>query len=86
MSRIAILGAGSVGCYIGGAWQAAGLAVSFIGRESIGAAIAENGLTLTDGSGWRVRHAPGDVDFTTRPAALARADIIALCVKSNGTE
>ena len=87
MTRIAILGAGSVGCFIGGAWQAAGLPVSFIGRDSIGAAIAEHGLTLTDNQGWRVRLAPGDVDFHTKPAAaLAKADIIALCVKSIGTE
>lgn len=84
--HVAILGAGSVGCFIGGAWQSAGLDVSFIGRESIAAAVAGNGLTLTDYSGWRVRLAPAEVDFATRPAAaLARADIIALCVKSIGT-
>src|SRR5688572_20963038 len=86
MSRIAIFGAGSIGCFVGGAWQAAGLPVSFIGREAIGAAIAEHGLTLTDNQGWRVRLAPEEVDFGTKPAALAKADAIALCVKSNGTE
>jgi 2-dehydropantoate 2-reductase len=86
MGRIAILGAGSVGCFVGGAWQAAGLDVSFIGRESIAGAVAGHGITLTDHSGWRVRLAPGEVDFTTRAApALAKADIIALCVKSIGT-
>ena len=35
--RIAILGAGSVGCFIGGCWQAAGLPVTFIGRPKIAA-------------------------------------------------
>jgi 2-dehydropantoate 2-reductase len=83
--RIAIFGAGSVGCFIGGAWQAAGLPVTFIGRERLAVATAENGLTLTDYSGWRVRLAPGEVDFATKPAALAKADIIALCVKSGDT-
>lgn len=84
--RVAIFGAGSVGCFVGGAWAAAGVPVSFVGRERIAREIAENGLTLTDYSGWRVRLAPDEVDFSTRPAALAEADIIALCVKSTGTE
>jgi 2-dehydropantoate 2-reductase len=83
--RVAILGAGSVGCFVGGAWAAAGVPVTFIGREKIGGAIGENGLTLTDHSGWRVRLAPEQVEFTTKPAALARADVIALCVKSTST-
>jgi 2-dehydropantoate 2-reductase len=83
--HVAIFGAGSVGCFIGGAWAAAGVPVSFVGREPIGKSIEENGLTLTDHSGWRVRLAPEQVDFSTRPAALAKADIIALCVKSTAT-
>jgi 2-dehydropantoate 2-reductase len=83
--KIAVLGAGSIGCFVGGAWQAAGLDVTFVGREAIGAAIAEHGLTLTDSSGWRTRLAPADVDFSTRPAALKGADVVLLTVKSIGT-
>jgi 2-dehydropantoate 2-reductase len=83
--RVVVLGAGSIGAFVGGAWAAAGLPVSFIGRERIGAAIAEHGLTLTDYSGWRARLAPEQVDYSTKPAALARADLILLCVKSTGT-
>ena len=30
--KVAVLGAGSVGCFIGGAWAAAGVPVTFIGR------------------------------------------------------
>lgn len=85
MARIAILGAGSIGCFIGGAWAAAGITVSFVGRDRIGRELAEHGLTLTDYSGWRARLAPEQVDFSTKPAALAGADVIALCVKSTGT-
>ena len=84
-TKVAIFGAGSVGCFIGGAWAAAGVEVRFIGRERVAAEIAADGLTLTDHSGWRVRLAPDQVDFSTRPAALADADLIALCVKSNAT-
>lgn len=85
MARIAILGAGSIGCFVGGTWAAAGLPVRFVGRERIAREIAENGLTLTDYSGWRARLAPEQVEFSARPNALADADIIALCVKSTGT-
>ena len=83
--RIAILGAGSVGCFIGGAWAKAGLDVTFIGRERIAAELARHGLTLTDQAGWRARLTPEEVRFATKPAALGKADLIALCAKSSGT-
>jgi len=83
--RIAVLGAGSIGCFVGGAWQAAGLDVIYVGREAIGTAIAQDGLTLSDFSGWRVRLPPEQVAFTTRPTALKDADIVLLTVKSTGT-
>jgi 2-dehydropantoate 2-reductase len=83
--RIAILGAGSVGCLIGGCWQAAGLPVSFIGRAEIAEDVAKSGLTVSDYSGWQRHFAPEEVDYSTDPTALASADIIALCVKSAAT-
>jgi 2-dehydropantoate 2-reductase len=81
--RIAVLGAGSVGCFIGGAWAAAGLPVSFIGRPRIAHDVRDHGLTLTDYSGWRFELR--DVDYACVPAALADADIILVCVKSGAT-
>jgi 2-dehydropantoate 2-reductase len=83
--HVAVLGAGSVGCFIGGAWAAAGAKVTLIGRKRIGNALAERGLTVTDHSGWRRHVSAGEVDFATKPAALAKADVVALCVKSNDT-
>ena len=83
LPRVAILGAGSVGCFIGGAWAAAGLPVTFIGRSRLGGDIREHGLSLSDYSGWEERI--GEVDFRTEPDALADADIIAVCVKSGAT-
>ncbi|MBV9932346.1 MAG: 2-dehydropantoate 2-reductase [Alphaproteobacteria bacterium] len=82
---IAIHGAGSIGCWIGGCWAAAGLKVRFVGRPGVRDAIAENGMTLTDSTGWRTRLAPEQVDFSIFPKALAKADVIALCVKSTAT-
>jgi 2-dehydropantoate 2-reductase len=42
--HIVVMGAGSIGCFIGGAWQAGGAKVSFLGRESVRDEIAANGL------------------------------------------
>lgn len=82
--RIAVLGAGAIGCYVGGAWAAAGLPVTLIGRERIGADIADHGLRLSDQDGWSadVPH----ISFSSDPAALAVADVIALTVKATGVE
>jgi 2-dehydropantoate 2-reductase len=82
--RIAILGAGSIGSFIGGAWHAAGVPVSFIGRAKIGHDIRQHGLNLTDYSGWHAELP--NVDFACVPDALGDAAIIALCVKSGSTE
>jgi 2-dehydropantoate 2-reductase len=83
--RIAVFGAGSVGCFIGGAWQAAGVPVTLIGRPKLSQDIDRHGLTLSDYSGWRVEIAPGDVDFRCGPEGLDEAEIIVLTVKSGDT-
>jgi 2-dehydropantoate 2-reductase len=83
--KIAVHGAGSIGCFVGGCWQAAGLKVSFIGRPSFAQEIGQHGLTLSDYSGWQTELPPSDVDYRCDPDALANADIIALCVKSGAT-
>ncbi|HST36472.1 MAG TPA: 2-dehydropantoate 2-reductase [Allosphingosinicella sp.] len=79
-------GAGSIGCYVGGAWLDAGLDVSFLGRARIGEELAASGLTLSDTDGWRAAVPPDRIRFATGPEILAEADIVALCVKSIGTE
>ena len=82
-ARIAIHGAGSVGCFIGGAWQAKGLPVTYIGRPKLARHICSNGLTVSDYGGWQAHF--DDVDYRIAPEALGEADIIALCVKSGST-
>ena len=81
--KIAVLGAGSVGCFIGGCWQAAGLPVTFIGRPAIAEDIRTHGLTVSDFTGWQTKLA--NVDYRTDPTALRDADIILLAVKSAAT-
>jgi 2-dehydropantoate 2-reductase len=82
--RVAVLGAGSVGCFIGGAWQSAGIPVTFIGRPRIARDIHEHGLTVSDYSGWSQRMER--VDFACVPAPLADADTILVTVKSAATD
>jgi len=83
--RIVVLGAGSIGCWIGGAWAASGLDVTLIGRETVREQIAGNGLTLTDSEGGRIELRPDEIEFATHAKAMAGADIVLLCVKSTGT-
>ena len=80
--RIAVLGAGSIGCYVGGAWASAGLDVTLIGRERFAKAIGEHGLTLSDYSGWRESLRP---QFVTGPEALSDAGTIVVAVKGGAT-
>jgi 2-dehydropantoate 2-reductase len=86
LTKVAILGAGSIGCFVGGCWQAAGLDVHFFGRKGFADDISQHGLTVSDYSGWQRTLPPGEVDYQVDPAALADADIIALSVKSGATE
>ena len=83
--RIAILGAGSVGCFIGGTWASQGLPVTLIGRQKVSRDVDAHGLTVSDYTGWQAHLAPGDVDYRCGPEGLDEADIIALTVKSADT-
>jgi len=83
--KVAVLGAGSVGCFIGGSWQVGGVPVTFIGRPRLSNDVDAHGLTLTDHDGWEARLAPGDVDYRCGPEGLEDAEVIALTVKSGDT-
>lgn len=84
MTKFAILGAGSIGCWIGGHLAKGGADVVLIGRDRYAADIIQNGLTLTHYERPDV-HLP-NIEFTTGSAALVEADIIAVCTKSQDTE
>ncbi len=86
MTRIVVLGAGAIGCYVGGRLVAAGCEATFIGRPPAGDAIAKTGLTLSDYQDRRAYIAPDDIEWSSTPEVLAAADIILVCVKSGGTE
>ncbi|WP_106640135.1 2-dehydropantoate 2-reductase [Allosphingosinicella vermicomposti] len=84
--RIAIFGAGSIGCFVGGAWASRGADVTLIGRPHVGDELVRHGLKLSAYDGWSTFLPPDAVRFTSDAAALAGADIIVLTVKSVATE
>src|SRR3954468_20358174 len=80
--KVAVMGAGAVGCYYGGMLARAGHDVVLIGRPAHVAAIDRDGLRLeTTGFDERLRLAA-----STDPAAVVGASLILFCVKSTDTE
>lgn len=80
MPKIAILGAGSIGCFAGISWVAAGLDVVFIGRRAIADALQDAGGRISDGE-FCVTVTPYKITFFDTPEILAEADIVVLAVK-----
>lgn len=82
--KIGVLGAGAIGCYLGGKLIAAGHEVVLVGR--LGDEIRESGLKLTDFAGDRVELAGHQVSYVGEPAPLAEVDAVFVTVKSLATE
>lgn len=84
--RIVIAGTGSIGCYVGGCLALAGKDVRFLARSKTRAALATDGLRITDLDGGESRLEPGQIEAHDDPeAALAGADIVVVAVKSGAT-
>ncbi len=84
--RVVMYGAGAIGCFVGGAWQDAGVDITFIGRDRIAKEVNQFGLILSDNKGYSASLPGSEVNYTTDTTALSGADLIALCVKNTGTE
>ncbi len=83
---IGVMGAGSIGCYVGGRLLARGRDVLFIGRERVKAELTAHDLRLTDIGGAVEVVAKEKVRVETDVAMLADRDVILVCVKSGQTE
>jgi len=83
--NIAIFGAGSIGCYLGGQLAQTGVNVTFIGRKRFKSAIEKNGLTLTHFERDAIKLSPDKFTFSLEPKDIASADIILLTTKSQDT-
>jgi 2-dehydropantoate 2-reductase len=79
--KVAVMGAGAVGCFYGAMLARAGHHVTLIGRQQHVAAVRERGLTLEMGGATHIVTA----DATTDPSGIADADVVLFCVKSDDT-
>ena len=80
--RIAVMGAGAVGCYYGGMLARAGHAVTLVARAEHVAAIRQNGLRLET----TTFDETVALSASSDPAAVAGAELVLFCVKSTDTE
>ncbi len=80
--RIAVMGAGAVGCYYGGMLARAGAPVTLIGRPKHVEAINRKGLLIeTAQSQWQI-----PVAASADVAAVGEAEVVLFCVKNIDTE
>lgn len=89
LAPIWVMGAGAIGCFVGGRLQAAGLEVQFIGRPRLGQELKRHGLRLSD-----LEAPPQQLQASairwhdavpTPGPGLAAPGLVLLCVKSLGT-
>jgi 2-dehydropantoate 2-reductase len=80
--RIAVMGAGAVGCYFGGMLARAGAPVTLVGRPALVDAVNGSGLFIDS------IHFKESVKISAsaQPSAVRDADIVLFCVKTLGME
>jgi 2-dehydropantoate 2-reductase len=83
---VGVMGAGAVGCFVGGLAARPGVEVVLVGREALGHELRDAGLCVVDLDGAETRVTTRDLGFDTEPTALAPCDVVLCCVKSLGTE
>lgn len=77
------MGAGSVGCFVGGKLCATGNRVTLVGRPRIQQELAEHSLTIQDFD--RPAVTTRSFEFAVEPGTLADCDAVLVCVKSTDT-
>ncbi|RTD98556.1 2-dehydropantoate 2-reductase [Variovorax atrisoli] len=83
--EVLVMGAGTIGCFIGGSLAAAGVPVTFVGRPRVLEKLARHGLRLTDIDGAK-RTLPADsLRLCGQVPAGAKPALVLLCVKSGAT-
>lgn len=79
--KVAVMGAGAVGCYYGAMLALAGHPVTMIGRATPVAAMKADGLVLLKAGSAEVAR----VVATTEPSGIVDADLVLIAVKSDDT-
>lgn len=80
--KVAVMGAGAIGCFYGGLLARAGASVTLIGRQQHADAVRERGLLLDmGGESFRI-----PIGAATTVDGVAGAELVLFCVKSGDTE
>lgn len=82
--RVAVVGAGAIGCWVGG-HLASSAAVTLVGRPGAVDAIAASGLTIGESGGGTTTVPADRVALATEPDAVRGADVVLVAVKSRDT-
>jgi 2-dehydropantoate 2-reductase len=82
---VAVAGAGSIGCFVGGMLRAGGHPVSLLARPRVIYEIGRNGLRVTSFEGIEHRLSTAEIRPSEDLAVFADADIILVTVKSDDT-
>lgn len=84
-NSVLVMGAGSVGCYVGGCLAAAGVPVTLVGRPRVLEAVAAHGLRLSDLDGNQHSVAASALQLAGAVPPGAVPGLVLLCVKSGAT-
>jgi 2-dehydropantoate 2-reductase len=79
--NIIVLGAGAIGCYVGGRLAAAGERVTLVGRPRTTEPLALSGLTVTDLQGFKA-HVEADIEADLTSTTLSIASNLKLAYSS----
>jgi 2-dehydropantoate 2-reductase len=82
---IGIAGAGSIGCFVGGMYAAAGRRVALLARPRVIQEIEADGLRLTSFEGFDRTIAPSQLTLSDDPAIFGDAGLVLVTVKSADT-
>jgi 2-dehydropantoate 2-reductase len=82
---IGVAGAGSIGCFVGGMYAAAGRRVALLARPRVIEEIEANGLRLTSFEGFEKRIASNQLTLSQDPAILRDTGVVLVTVKSADT-
>ncbi|REM41967.1 2-dehydropantoate 2-reductase, partial [Mycobacterium tuberculosis] len=74
--EVLVMGAGTIGCFIGGSLAAAGVPVTFVGRPRVLEKLAKHGLTLTDIDGATHKLPPEKLRLSGQVPAGARPSLV----------
>jgi 2-dehydropantoate 2-reductase len=83
--KIGVMGAGSIGCWVGGRLAAAGNDVVFVGRPRVRDELAAHDLVTIDLAGATARAPKEQVVVVTEATALSDRDVVLVAVKSAQT-